>query len=369
MNEFFYKNILLYTSHQWCGNTEEYFAKHSEKMAAFLLMPRVQNKDNVLRIYERGKLVKEIDISLSENIFLYYALWYIHYIQAIFTHFPRNEKLTVISAHPYPFFFMTVQKMLRRISFVFWVADYYPPLNSILRLFEAMKKFYHKNIDYACYLGDGVNKIMNGKIISSDTKKTIIWGVKPKKLARNFEKAKNTILFVGVVREMVGLEIVYEFLKNNREYNFKVIGVCDRELYEKHKALMKKYNIEKQVYFPNRFFFDSELNDIAKECFVGIALYAIDNTTTIYYADPGKVKAYAEMGLPIIMSKTSSIYPYIKKFSAGLVIDRDSKAFAEAIGKVKTNYKTYTDGLKKFNSYFYFDDYYKKKFSFLEGTT
>ena len=29
-----------------------------------------------------------------------------------------------------------------------------------------LKMFYHKNIDFGCYLGDGVNKIMNGKIIN-----------------------------------------------------------------------------------------------------------------------------------------------------------------------------------------------------------
>lgn len=366
MRKFRYENILLYTSHQWCGNIEEYFSQNSERLLAFLLMPRVQNKDNVLRIYEKGRLVKEDSIRLSENIFLYYIFWYLQYIRAIFKYAPRDQKLIVISFHPYPFLLMTLQKFFRRVVFVFWIADYFPPINIPLRLFEKAKKFYHNNIDYACYLGDGVNKIMNGRVLTTARKRTIIWGVKPKHIKRNFEKIKHTILYVGVVRSNVGLDIAYEFLKANKTYNLKVIGVCDKALYKKQVTMIKSYGIEEQVYFPNRFFFDGELNEISKECFVGIALYSIDSTSTIYYADPGKVKAYTEMGLPVIMTKTSSIAPYIEKFKAGEVIDRDVTSLERAVKNIQGNYKLYTDGVEKFNKYFYFEDYYRKGFKFLE---
>lgn len=358
---------MLYTSHQWCGNVEEYFAQNSQRLLAFLLMPRVQNKDNVLRIYEKGKLVKEDWIRLSENIFLYYIFWYLQYIRAIFKYVARDQKLIVISFHPYPFLFMTIQKFFRRIVFIFWIADYFPPINIPLRLFEKAKKFYHDNIDYACYLGDGVNKIMNGKIMTTQRKRTIIWGVKPKNIKRNFEKTKHTILYVGVVRSTVGLDIAYEFLKANKEYNLKVIGVCDKVLYKKQVAMIKSYGIEKQVYFPNRFFFDAGLNEISKECFVGIAVYSIDNTSTIYYADPGKVKAYTEMGLPVIMTKTSSIFPFIDKFKAGEVIERNVASFEKAIKAIQKNYGEYLRGIINFNKYFYFEDYYANSFKFLEN--
>ncbi len=367
MRKFRYKNILLYTSHQWCGNTEEYFSKNSERLLAFLLMPRVQNKDNVLRIYEQGKMVEEKKIGLSENIFLYYFLWYMQYIKAIFTHIPKNERLIVVSHHPYPFFFMTLQKFFRKLTFVYWIADYFPPINLVLRLFEKLKAFYHKNIDYACYLGDGVNNIMNGKIMTTDRKRTIIWGVKPKNIKRNFIKTKHNLLYVGVVRPTVGLEIVYEFLKTNKEYKLKVIGVCDKALYKRQMGMIKNYGIDKQVYFPNRFFFDDELNELSKECFVGVALYAIDNTSTIYYADPGKIKAYTEMGLPVIMSRTSSIAPYIEKFNAGKVIERNVASFERAIKTIHEGYGEYLKGVINFNKYFYFEDYYVKSFKFLEN--
>lgn len=367
MKKFRYKNILLYTGHQWCGDTEEYFAKNSEKLAVFVLMPRIKTSDNILRIYEKGKVIKVEQTPLTDNFFLYYFLWYFHYIVAIFKHFPRNEKLIVISAHPYVFFATTLQKLFRKIDFVYYIADYYPPINLTLKWYECLKKFYHRGIRYRIYLGDGVNKIMNGEVINTETCKTVMLGVKPKHIKRSLKAAGNTILFVGVVRQNVGLEIVYEFLKSYPEYHLKVIGVCDKPLYKKHLDLINQYKIVNQVYFPNRFFFDKELTKVSKKCFVGVALYTIDDTNTIYYADPGKVKTYSALGLPVIMSKTSSIAPYVRKFRSGEVIDRDASALSSAINKIKTNYTVYVDGVKKMNKHFYYQQYYREKFKFLES--
>lgn len=366
MKKFRYKNIILYSSHQWCGNTKEYFIRNTEKIAVFLLMPRVQTKDNVLRIYERGKLVKEEYTPLSENFFLYYFLWYYHYIVAIFKHFPRSEKLIVVTHHPYVLFAMTIQKALRNIDFVYWIADYYPPINVTMKLYEWLKKFYHRGITYRIYLGDGVNRIMNGRVVSTNVSKTILWGVRPKQIARDMHKMFKSILFVGVIRPNVGLEIVFDFLRQHMEFSLKIVGICDEQTYKAHMAIIHAYHIEDRVYFPNRFFFDAQLNILSKECFVGVALYAIDDSSTIYYADPGKVKAYTEMGLPVIMSKTSSIAPYVNKFQAGEVIDRNTHSLGNAIRKIIRNYPAYLKGVERLNKEFYYESYYKERFSFLE---
>lgn len=364
--KFRYKNILLYTTHQWCGNTLQYFIENTERLAVFLLMPRVQTTANVIRIYERGKLMREEQTPLSENFFLYYLLWYFHYIVAIFKYFPRSEKLVVITAHPYVLFATQIQKLFRRIVFVYWIADYWPPTKLSLLLFEKLKMFYHKHIDFGCYLGDGVNKIMNGKIVNSNNKRTIMFGVNPKNITRNFEQAKNTLLYVGVVRPYTGLEIVYEFLKKNKNYSLRVIGNCENAIYKLHKNLIRQLGLEDRVFFPNIFYFDDELNKISGKCFIGIALYDTSPDHSIYYADPGKIKAYTEMGLPIIMTNTSSIYPYIKKFHAGEVIKRNTEAFSQAVKKIKADYYSYKMGVEKFNQYFYYNRYYNEKFNFLE---
>ena len=364
-----YKNIFLHSSLQSIGNTLEYFISHTEKLVVFIVMQRVKNKGNFVRLYICGKLVKEESFILPENIFLYYLGWYIQYVKVLNKYYTKKERVFIIIFHPIFFFGMSIQKIMRNVEFVYWIMDYFPGMNLILKIYEKLKKFYHDRIIYSCYLSDAINRIMNGKILNSDNRKTVMWGVRSKGINRTFDGENFNILFVGLITESQGLEFFYEFLKLNRQYNIKIIGVCENKLYQRYKAIIKDYKIQKQVYFPNKFFSDQKLNEISKECQVGIALYNIDKYNVTYYTDPGKVKTYTELGLPVIMSNTSSIVPYILKFKAGEVVERNFGSIKATIIKVRKNYNDYLDGVAKFNKYFYFEDYYKEKFKFLENLT
>src|SRR3989344_4841287 len=272
---FRYKNIFLYASLQFCGNVEEYFVTHTKKLIVFIVQPRIQNKNNLLRIYQEGILVEEQNIKLSENIFLYYFLWYVSYIKFIFEYFARA--------------------------------------NLTLRLFDDLKNFYHKRVNFAGYFGDGVNKLMNGKVVNTKKRRTILWGVKPRIIRKGIPQGPLKMLFVGVIKESQGLDLIFSFLKENKEYKLNIVGVCDDRLYKKYKKLFALYRITNQVYFPNKFILSEKLETISKKCFVGVAPYLTGSMHGTYYIDPGKVKEYAELGLPIIMSNTSAIVPYVKK--------------------------------------------------------
>ena len=80
---FRYKNIFLQSSHQFIGNTLEYFIAHTEKLVVFIVMPRVKNKDNTVRLYKYGELIEEKPFILSQNVFLYYLVWYLEYLKAL----------------------------------------------------------------------------------------------------------------------------------------------------------------------------------------------------------------------------------------------------------------------------------------------
>lgn len=362
---FLYKSIFLYASLQFCGNIEEYFVNNTEKLLVFILMPRIKNKNHLIRIYKRGKLIEEKKILLSETIFLHYPFWYITYLKFILTYFSKKDNVIVITSHPFSFIGMSLLKILRNVRFVFWI-EYFPRANLVLSLFDDLKKFYHKRADFTCYFGDRVNKLMNGEVLDTEKSKTILWGVKPQIKKKVFPKGKRTILFVGLIKESQGLDLIFQYLKDHKDYSLKIIGVCDDTLYDKYKKLFIKYGIDNQVYFPNKFFLEKELQQVSKECFVGVAPYTTGKGNGVYYVDPGKIKAYAELGLPIIMSNTSSILPYVKKYNAGEVIERNTSSLDHALKKIQQNYKEYLKGLEKFNEYFYFETYYPSKFKFLE---
>ena len=164
-NKFIYKNIFFYSSLQSIGNLEEYFAKHSEKLVAFILMGRLNNKVNLIRLYRKGHLVDEKKVGISQNLFLYYVMWYCYHLYILIKYFSSQEKVVVFSFHPISFFGMALQKILRNVDFLFWDGDYFPPVNWSLILFEKLKKYYNNKVKYGIYQSDVLNKIMNGSCL------------------------------------------------------------------------------------------------------------------------------------------------------------------------------------------------------------
>jgi len=207
---------------------------------------------------------------------------------------------------------------------------------------------------------------MNGRVLDTERKKTVMWGVKPKILKRNPPKNKFILLFIGVVKESQGLDRVFSYLRNSKDTLLNIIGICDPVLFKKYQRMIKTYKIANQVFFPNRFFSDCDIDELSKRCHVGIAMYDTDSNNPTYYTDPGKIKAYIEMGLPVIMSDVSAVSTFVKKYHAGVVIIQDSKSIQQAIEEIKHNYSFYETGVKRFVDYFHFEKYYKKKFAFLE---
>lgn len=364
---FFYKNIFMYSTLQYTGNGEEYFSKHTEKFVAFIVNPRIKNKDNAVRLYKRGKLIEEKKIKLSENIFLYYCRWYITHIWILKKYFSKNEKIVIITFHPIALFAMSIQKLFRTIVYAYWVGDYFPPMSFVLSMYELLKRYYNKKVEYAYYLSDNINKKMNGKVLNTDSRKTVMWSIIPKNIKRTSQRDPFTMLFVGVIKKNQGLEQIFNFLKFHKHYAIKIVGYCDDRVYKEFQKMIQKNNIEKQVYFPNMFLLDSELEVLSKDCQVGIALYNTAKTGSTYYTDPGKVKTYAQLGLPIIMSDIPTVAQYIRKFKCGEIIDDNGKELGKALLKMKKKYMFYREGLKEFNKFFYYDTYFKKSFKNLES--
>lgn len=356
----------MYASLQFCGNIEEYFSKYTEKLLIFIVMPRLRNKFNLLRIYEKGNLIKERKAWSSSNIFLYYLLWYLNQIFFTLKYFSHKESVTLIGGHPISFFGMFIQRLFRNITFVYFVGDYFPGTTITLRFFEKIKKFYHNRIEYATYLSDRINKKMNGKIINTFNKKTVMWGVKPKNLPKFLSSNMCSMLFVGLIKESQGLEFLLRFLKDHKNYKLNIIGVCEDKLFVQYQRTIKKHSLSNRVFFPNKFFTDLELDNLSRTCNIGIALYDTSRKSSTYYTDPGKVKAYTEMGLPVVMSNTSAIVSYIKKFKAGEIVKLDEMLLERAIVAINSNYSLYEKGIKDFNNFFYYEEYYKKSFVFLE---
>jgi len=364
MKRFNYKSIFIYSSLQFSGHVEEFFSENTEKLIVFVVMPRLKNKYNLLRVYSKGKLRKEKRIKSSSNIFLYYFLWWWHQNYFILKYFSKKDNFIIFGCHPVCFFGMSLIKFIKKCRYAYWVGDYFPGNSNIISLFERLKRYYHDKMNYAFYLSDNINKVFNkGEIVDNHNKKTVMWGIKPKKIVKKLSNKQFHMLFIGLIKDSQGLEFIFSFLRGHKNYKISIIGLCDDTLYLKYKNMIKVFKIENQVYFPNKFLSNDDLAKFSLNCDIGIALYNIDKSNPTYYTDPGKVKAYAELNLPVIMSSTSAISPFIKRFKAGEVISKKEESLQNALIKIKKNHQLYKRGLKKFNDYFYYKKYYNEKFN------
>lgn len=364
---FRYGTIMLLTSLQYANHLREYFVENSEKTIAFYILPRKGTIANFVEVYHNGEKTTRKSFYSPKNLFLWHIMLYVNYLIILFTYTKRGEKVVFINYLFTFFFFRQIIKFFRNIEFVCWVGDYWPMNTLSIRIYRFFVAYYHRHTKYAFYQTDRINKKINGEIINTPYRKTIIPGIDPFKLNLRKKIKKELILsFIGVLVPWQGVELLLQVVANNPYLKLRLIGTGEKALVLRYKALIKKYNIEERVYFPNRFIYEEQLQQEVKQAHIGIALYEVDKQKVTYYADPAKIKQYMEFGLPVIMTNAAEVAQYIKSFRAGIIVGKNALAIEKAITKMKNNYAYYLKNLDTLNRWLDFRTYYPKKFSFLE---
>lgn len=362
-----YGNILTLATLQFNGHCLQYLIENSEKLAAFYILPRNGKVKNFVEFYVNSKLLEKRDLDSPKNIFLAYIFFYIQYLQILFKYFSSKEKVYFFNTLPVFFFFNSIVKLFRNMEIVYWVQDYWPMNDLSIRIFRRLMHHYHDHTRITIYLTDRINRKMNGRILSEKNKKTVMWGVDSKNVNyKRFPKKTIWLCFIGVMAQWQNIDFLLSLPAQNKNVNLKLIGSGDLLLVNKYKKMINEFKIQDRVYFPNEYYYGKQLLDQIKGCQIGIVLYEKNPNVATYFADPSKVKQYAEFGLPIIMTDAAEIAKYIKNFKAGIIVDKDIKSIDKAILDIKNNYQKYIDGLKKFNENFDYRTYYQKAFKFLE---
>lgn len=363
---FRYKNLFLVGSLLHGGNVIEYFSKHTKKLVVFYLNRTVRGEKNFVHTYYKGSLIHTEQLFTPGTPFVNYFFVYFWYVRIVLTHFSKNEEFYIITYHPLFFAGNTILKRIRNFEVVLWVIDYLPHPSPLLKLYQTLMFYYHKRNRYNLYLADGVNMAMNGIVKDTRYQKTVMWGVQAVEGKARMLLQDIVLGFVGVIRKGHGLDIVFQVVAMDKQIKLKVLGQCKTSLFEKYQLIIKKLGIEQQVTFLNKFYSNEELNQELSTCTIGIALYTVNKSDPIYYTDSGKVKAYTQFGLPVIITNTSAIVPFIKKFHAGEVVHRNKEAVCSAIRKIMKRYYLYKEGVEQFNTHFDYEVYYKRAFAFLE---
>ena len=359
---FRYGSVFALASFQFCGHVDEYLIANSRRLCLMYVLPRFGKQSHVVRRYENGRLVSERKLPSSQNVFLYYWLWFWHHNVELLRFAKSSDHTVVFGGHPVCFFGMSLMKLLRKLSYVYWIGDYFPDKSIVIRAFEAVKRFYNTRVSFAYYLSNAINVKVNGHIVDSRGRSTLMWGMKqridPGALPKS---ASKRLLFIGLVRHGQGIDTLLDFLATAPGYSLYMVGVAANGYESEVVRMIAERNLNSRVCFPNRFHDQDELDMIAKESFAGLALYSTSADNLTHYADPGKVKAYLEMGLPVIMTRISEVVPYIERYKAGEVVDSISE-IGDAVARIESDHDTYAEGVRRFNEHFEYRKLYAEAF-------
>jgi glycosyltransferase involved in cell wall biosynthesis len=363
-----YESVFAHASFQFCGHIDEYLIKNTRRLCLLYCQPRFGEHHHVLRLYHEGELVEERAVPSSQKLLPYYFLWFWHHNRELWRFAGGFKgKTLVMCGHPIAFFAGALTRLFRKVVYAYWIGDYFPGDGFVIRAFERLKKFYHDHVRFAYYLTDAINRKFNGGCVRRDeSHRTVMWGLQPFSDCAFPRNGSKRLLFVGLVRDGQGVDKLLDFMAAYEDYSLALVGVAANGYETVVRAAIDANGLADRVYFENRFHSEDELREIAKTCCCGLALYDLSQDNFTHYADPGKVKAYMELGLPVVMTRISDIVPYVERFKAGEVVDSLDDVCL-AIERIASDPKSYAHGVAEFNGHFAYSPYYADSFKAMEG--
>ncbi len=337
---------------------------------------------NYVSVYKNGKLQKtyrlfHIPIS-SRFVFLFIPirsfLTFVEIISYSFLLKLQYKKFDVyFTANAFTAWIGNLLKIFGVVDkTVFWVWDYYPPIHK--SKFIMLIRYMYWQFDKASSHSDIVafvnQRLLNLRLdigLYSENSEYLIIPIGTDKLQKvgGFNKAKPLRLgFIGVLKKSQGLEIVFmnekALLKKFDHIAYEIVGSGPDENYFKEVA--RKSKIQSRFY---GYLEGDSFNSVLNTCAIGIATYTSDVSNVSQYGDPGKIKRYLSLGIPVITTNILEFAKEIEASGAGVIIDYDSvKDLTHAIEKITANYATYSANAYTLGQKFYYKKIYPKMFAF-----
>jgi glycosyltransferase involved in cell wall biosynthesis len=229
---------------------------------------------------------------------------------------------------------------------IFWVWDYYPPVNknSVVKFMRWLYWQYDKSAtlesDRVVFLNNKLHQLRKDRgIIDKNFAFPIVEiGTDPIKKINTMPLKQIHLVFLGVVKNSQGLDLFFESAKyisrNFPSLSLDIIGSGPDEF--KYKEIAKNSNI--QVNFHGYIADEAEVDRIISYSHIGIATYLPEKSNVSYFSDPSKIKRYLSQGKPVITTNVFDFSKEITSTNSGIVIRYDSREFIKAIKNVVKNY-------------------------------
>jgi len=206
-----------------------------------------------------------------------------------------------------------------KAQIIYYAYDYYFYNN----IFSS--RYLINKIEQSAYMRSDIVWAVNQQIIEEHKKRsfnrdkvvTVPLGIQTKKIP-DYQPNPKQILFIGNFKEGHNLRLLVEiFAKLPSEYNLHLIG--QGNLYNEIKQLILDLRVSNITLYG--FKTEQESIDIIVKNQIGYGIAIYENTQEILCADPGKIKDYLALGLPVITTNNHSMSKDIQEFNLGLVLE------------------------------------------------
>lgn len=374
-----------YAPYENAGKILDYLLENYSTVCLFSLgFHSLVNRTNYnnLQIYSNGKLIKTFPLVQIPVI-----------KKLIFLSIPFQSVLTFLNVVAYTWYIRRIYKkvdlyftvnaftawigmLLKKAGLVkktmFWVWDYYPPFheNYIISL---MRRLYWQ-FDKVSSHSDIV--VFQNKMLLDLRKNMGIYHAKSTYLIvplgtdnipyayekRNFRRQPLTFGFIGVLKKSQGMEIVFNYAKALRKefpnIRYEIVGSGPDE------AVLKGLAVHSGIHAKFHGYLEGEtFNEVLRSCDIGIATYVPDDGNVSPYGDPGKIKRYLSLGVPVITTNIHKLCGEVEKLKAGKVVDYSSQSeFVNAVKTILSDHSRFSRQAYLLSQKFYFRKIYPVMF-------
>ena len=231
-------------------------------------------------------------------------------------------------------------KIVKKV--VYQSIDYYPSRyeNKLLDwVYFQLDKFCVKYCDETWNVTDNIAKAREEKM---GMKREVynkqyvvpggVWFHKTKRLPFSKINTKK-IVYRGMLFHYMGVDLAIKampsMLKKIPDLRFEIVGTGPESQRLKQEAL--DLGVEKQIIFHGFVKERKDVLEILSDGALGIATFNTKFSEKIKNSDPGKIKDYMLMGMPVITTNAVYSSAEIAERKCGLVVDYNTDDFAQAV--------------------------------------
>ncbi|MFH1519345.1 MAG: glycosyltransferase [Candidatus Omnitrophota bacterium] len=278
---------------------------------------------------------------------------------------------------------LILKKLGKVDKVIYYCLDYYPPskklnFNRIINIiFRSIDKLVVRSVDAVWHISPRIKwarEHYTGLSANSYSEVIVPLGY-TKGISYDLpleDRERWSLGFVGTLSENQGLQMVIgampELIKEFPEVKVRIIG--HGPYTDQLKGMAKGKGLGEHFIFHGFVRDDAQAYSILSRCMAGLATWTGDESDNSLYADPGKPKLYALLGLPTIITSAPYVSELISETGAGEVIDYCANDFISAVKKIiakEEDFRNYQEGIEKFRPFCLAENIFNKAFSETEA--